>query len=531
MRRLVLPTVLVCALVASTGALGAPVFFVDGRGWGHGIGMPQYGAQGYASREGRSHAWILAHYFPGTRLGSTPVSAVRVLLADDRRTLTVGSAARFTATDAAGRRYELPAGSLELGPALRVTVEGEPRTLASPVRFEPGGRHLELGGRPYRGDVVVRSTGGTLAAVNHVGLEAYLYGVVPDEMPPSWAIEALKAQAVAARSYAVVSRRTGGTFDVFADTRSQVYGGVASEEPRTNAAIDATSGQVLLHGDRVAWTFFHSTSGGRTAAIHDVWNASPVPYLVSVPDPYDSLSPYHVWGPYRFTASDMKSRLGSLAPAGSLLDLTVKRNGSQRVDSVLANGSRADTRFSGSTFQSRLGLRSSWFSIAVLSLAGGSRVEHGGRVTLRGIARGVRVASLEARPPGGRWQRVARLRRAADGAFRAVARPTVTTSYRIASPKGVGAEHRVTVAPWIRFSGLREAGTLTGLVRPRIAGAVVTVQRRQNGGWVTVARARTDGNGRFRATFAVTPGTYRGIVRVGPGYATGRTPTLRVVSG
>jgi SpoIID/LytB domain protein len=124
-------------------------------------------------------------------------------------------------------------------------------------------------------------------------------------------------QAVAARSYALASRKTGGSFDVFADTRSQVYGGILSEDPRTTEAVNATKGQIVLFDGKVAWTFFSSSSGGKTASIQDVWpDSDPLPYLVSVDDPYDTISPYHDWGPVAFTAAELKAKLGARFPAG-----------------------------------------------------------------------------------------------------------------------------------------------------------------------------------------------------------------------
>ncbi len=397
------------ALVAAPAAAAAPpVFVVDGHGWGHGIGMAQYGAQGFASRDGRSHEWILGHYYRGTTLGASPVGAVRVLLSENRSSVTIGSDAAYSVTDAQGRTFNLKAGKVTLGPLLRITVNGEQKTLASPARFARGGSHMELGGRQYRGQLVVHSKGGSLDVVNDVGLEEYLYGVVPDEMPPSWHPEALKAQAVAARSYAVVSRRTSGIFDLYPDTRSQVYGGVRSEEASTNAAIAATAGKVVLYDGRVAYTFFHSTSGGRTAAIHHVWNANPLPYLVSVPDPYDTLSPYHSWGPIRLSAGALASKLGSSAPRGSLLDAVAARNASQRVDSVRLEGAKSTSQISGTSFQSRLGLRSSWFTISVLAVGGPARVEIGKAATLKGIARGPATSpssGARRRERGGPWGR------------------------------------------------------------------------------------------------------------------------------
>ena len=529
MRRL-LATAFLVTLALAPSASGAPVFFVDGRGWGHGIGMAQYGAQGFATRDGRAYSWILAHYYRGTTLGQTPVTAVRVLLADDRAALTVGSDAAFSVTDAENRTFELPRGTVELGPALEITVDGERKRLVSPARFTRGAKPLELGGRAYRGDLVVRSSGGTLSAVNHVGLEEYLYGVVPDEMPPSWHMEALKAQAVAARSYAVVSRRSGGVFDLFSDTRSQVYGGIASEEARTNAAINATAGKVVLHNGRVAHTFFHSTSGGKTAAIQDVWNAAPVPYLVAVPDPHDDLSPYHRWGPFRFTARRLAAQLGSVAPAGTLVDVRVERNRSGRAETVVARGSRRTTRMAGTTFQSRVRLRSSWFSISVLSVRGPARVEFGRAAVLSGIARGPRAVFLERRVGSGSWQRGGRVTRAKGGTFRVAVKPTRTTSFRLSARVGTSEEVRVAVAPFIRFDAPTSAAELAGVVRPARADGLVTIQRLDGNRWRAVATTRTDGRGRFRAAVAVSPGTYRAIVDLGSGFVPGRTTSLRVTA-
>jgi len=530
MRRL-FATVFLAALALAPSASGMPVFFVEGRGWGHGIGMAQYGAQGYASRDDRSHTWILGHYYPGTTVAQTSVRSVRILLTEGRSSLGVGSDAAFSVTDGDGRMFELPAGSVDLGASLEITVKGERKRLASPARFIRGTKALELGGRPYRGDLIVRSSGGTLSAVNDVGLEAYLYGVVPDEMPPSWHPEALKSQAVAARSYAVVSRRTSGSFDLYSDTRSQVYGGIRSEEQRTNAAVDGTAGQVVMHRGKVAFTFFHSTSGGRTAAIEDVWNAAPVPYLVAVADPHDDLSPYHRWGPFRYSAGGLATRLGSLDPAGSLLDVTVERNGSGRAGTVSARGSRATTRMAGTTFQSRLGLRSSWFTVSVLSLGGDGRVEYGEAAPLRGIAREPRAAFLERRASGGSWRRIGLLGRTADGTFRVRAKPAKTTWYRIAAPVGTSLEHRVDVAPLVRFDRAEGSGVLSGFVRPAQAGGRVAIQRLDGSRWKTLARVRTDARGRFRAEIALTGGTYRAVVTLGAGYVQGRTPPLEVVRG
>jgi stage II sporulation protein D len=139
---------------------------------------------------------------------------------------------------------------------------------------------------------------GAFDLVNVVGLDDYLLGVVPREMPASWgddSLAALVAQAVAARSYALATLKPTANYDLFDDDRSQVYGGVAAEDPRTTRAVQSTRGTVLTYDGAVITAFFFSTSGGRTEDVQNVFRSGPRPYLVSVPDPYDRISPYHDW--------------------------------------------------------------------------------------------------------------------------------------------------------------------------------------------------------------------------------------------
>ena len=301
-----------------------PTFVVSGRGWGHGVGLAQWGAYGFA-QHGLTYDRILAHYYTGTTLGPAAVARVRVLLAEGRRRLTVGSEAPFTVRDGIGQLWHLPAGEQTFGPGLllRTTDVQQPQQLPDPLTFLPGAAPLRLGGSPYRGQLLVSLANGSLRAVNSVGLEGYLFGVVPSEMPYTWLPEALKAQAVAARSYALAVRKTGTWFDLYADTRSQVYRGIAGERASTTAAVQETAGRVVLYGGHVATTYFYSSSGGRTAAANDVWQGPPVPYLVSVDDPYDTISPYHRWGPVSVSAGRLDRVLR--AP-GRLLDVRIVKS-------------------------------------------------------------------------------------------------------------------------------------------------------------------------------------------------------------
>src|SRR5438093_7565724 len=323
------------ARVADATPAGPATFVVTGHGWGHGVGFSQYGAYGYAQK-GTGYAKIILHYFPGTTLGAAPVSRVRVLLTSGLKSLQLGSAQDFRVRDATGALHDVAAGTYTLTPALKLAVDGEtkPRALPGPLVFQPGAAPLQLK-HPYRGSIQVDAPDGKLRAINMVGLEQYLYGVVPSEMPYRWHPEALKAQAVAARSYALATRRTGA-FDLYPDTRSQVYLGIDHEKPSTNAAVDATAGQVVLYLGQVAKTFFFSTSGGRTASAEDVWG-EPVPYLVSVPDPYDSISPYHDWGPLSFTGAKLAK---VLKLPGRITDLQPDLNSSGRIKTLTVVGTK-----------------------------------------------------------------------------------------------------------------------------------------------------------------------------------------------
>jgi stage II sporulation protein D len=211
----------------------------------------------------------------------------------------------------------------------------------------------------YRGRMVLSRDGGAVLVVNHVSLEHYLYGVVPAEMPASWAAEALKAQAVVARSYALTSRRPTEPYDVFADVRSQVYRGVFAEVDTTTAAVQATRARVVTVGGEVAQTFFFSTSGGRTAGNEEGFGGTPLSYLRSVDDPYDDLSPLHTWTS-RLTRRDAERKLGDVL-SGRLEGLAVlTRTPSGRAATVEVRGSEGSQTVSAATIRTALGLRSTW---------------------------------------------------------------------------------------------------------------------------------------------------------------------------
>ena len=504
----------------------AAVFSVSGRGWGHGVGMSQWGAQGFAQR-GSGYASILAHYYRGTQLGRAPVARLRVLLTDGKKVLRVSSDLPLRVRDGGGEQHELDAGSYALGPGLRVRLPGEPKPVAlpGPLLFSPtAGGVLRLDTKPYRGQLELAVERGKLRAINHVGLEAYLYGVVPDEMPHTWHAEALKAQAVVARSYALAVRRTGGTFDLYDDVRSQVYNGISAEEPQSTAAVAATAGEVLLFGGAVARTFFFSTSGGRTANVADVWGSTPVPYLVAVDDPYDSASPHHRWGPVAVPAARLRR---ALAVAGDVLDVRTTLNASRRVARVTGVGPLGEATVTGADLRTRLGLRSTWFTVGVLSVARAQAgvVTHGSATRLNGIARALPAVVVEARPFGETWRAGGGV--PSRGPFALDVKPPVTTEYRLVIGTLRTAPLRVVVAPRVRLAPPASPSALGGTVRPVLPGVPVVVQRRTaEGSWTRAAVARLDDAGAFEARVELAPGTYRARVAPGRGFAVGISPIL-----
>jgi SpoIID/LytB domain protein len=284
-RRIICPTIL---LALACAALWAPAAYaktlvIDGAGDGHGVGMSQDGALGYAEH-GWSYQAILGHYYTGTALGQAPAGTdVKVL---------VGS------------------------------------------------------------------------KVRDVALEEYVRGVVAAEMPSSWPLAALEAQAVASRTYAITSDAGGSKFDVYADDRSQVYRGKAAETSRSNAAVAATAGQVVLDGGQPAVTYFFASSGGHTESVqYGFPGATPQPWLVGVEDPYDE-GALHRWT-ITMSFASAASRLRGLVD-GKLEGIEVLRRGSSpRIVQAEVLGSKGHTLVDGPELEARLGLYSSWAYFSV----------------------------------------------------------------------------------------------------------------------------------------------------------------------
>jgi stage II sporulation protein D len=524
-----LGAILLCLLVvaATTASSAMPsvagpqssVLVVTGRGWGHGVGMSQWGARGYA-RHGWSYKQILAHYYPGTRLVSGGEPRVRVLLEQGVNVATFGCPTRMTVNDGSGAYRSLAAGTYGVGPKLvfqvgheRVRVHDQKgshvvtrvvsRRLQSPVIVECRTAPLLFDGRPYHGLFVFRAAGGKLSVVNSLPLDTYVRDVVGAEMPSRWGLAALEAQAVAARSYAVATLHPTADFDEYTDDRSQVYGGIAAESPSTDYAVAQTSGQVLTWDGRIAVTYYSSSSGGRTADVRDVFpTAAAVPYLRSVPDPYDAASPNHEWGPFVFSPGSLGSALGA---GSSISSVSIDRGPSGRaidVDLHLASG--GIDRIAAKRVEDALHLRSTWFSIGTLGLsASGTRLLYGSHVTLSAQISDVAGVTLEQRLGSGAWRSVTTV----HAGTHLTLVPKGTTSYRL-SALGVAAPAlAVSVAPRIWAKPLAPQ-LLEGRIQPRPDGAV-TVSRYERGGWRIVAHPRVDALGVFRSPLRLRPGTYR----------------------
>jgi stage II sporulation protein D len=523
----------VCTGTCYSAPAGSGALLVfTGHGWGHGVGMSQYGAYGYALH-GWDYKQIVAHYYPGTKLGTAPTSAIRVLLADKKKTLKISSTVPFTVTDGAGTTHSLPAGPLTLDAGL--AVNGQP--LTAPLTFAAGtGGSLTLG-RAYRGQIEVDVVDGTLRAIDIVSLEQYLYGVVPSEMPSTWSAEALKAQALAARSYALATRQVAAPFDVYSDTRSQMYLGISQETPATTSAVDATKGQVVLFGRKIATTFFFSTSGGETASSLDVWGTA-LPYLVPVADPYDAISPFHDWGPVPVTAAQLAKSL-KLQSAGAITDATTTLNASGRVASidVLTQPSFSpvptSTLVSSSTLEGALGLRSTWFGIGLMWLAPpstGALIAYGSSVQLSGKIRGLDGVALEQRIAPGSWFSAGTVAPAADGSVQLVETPAVTTDYRLATSQAAAAYVRIRVAPNLHVSTVSSTG-VQGSEQPPLPGIPISVQQLQpDQTWFTVASGTINPDGTFTIAASLLAGsTYRVVFAPGQGYSPATTVPLIAV--
>ncbi len=427
--------------------LSAPVYVLSGGGYGHGVGLSQYGAFGQAQAS-RGYRDILSFYYPGTTLGTAPSAKVRVLVADGRPSVKVSSEVPFAVRDGLGVVTPLPAGELVLKPDLSIVVDGLTTVLPAPLSFVPGkGSPLVLDGKEYRGEfqatVVPKGSKSALQVIDVVALDAYLLGVVPGEMPKEWPAAALQAQAVAARSYALASIVKNKPFDLYADQRSQMYYGVAWESPETTAAVKATRREILTYGGKVATTYYYSSSGGRTASSEDVFGVI-TPYLQSRNDPWDALSPYHRWTPRTFTAASLGRAFGLRSPVVDVETVPTLSGRPASVTLVQQSGVRILLR--AADVRARLGLRSTAFRLGVMRVAPPpAAAAAGAPVVVSGLARDVQAPHLEKLGANGVWLPSVKVAPAQDGSFTVTVQPLTTATYRLTAEGQVGPAVTITV--------------------------------------------------------------------------------------
>ena len=376
---LVVPLTTLAAPPASAEPVGpAASYTVTGYGYGHGRGMSQYGAQG-AAKQGLGWRQIVGFYYPGTGLGRAR-GPIKVLITADKRDVVVDARDGLKLNRLAGqdkRSYVLtrirpkatrwriqPRGSRSV-----VSYRAPGRTGWTKWTAFPGTAEFTAGSRPmtlrlphrqsaeYRGALrsVQRHT------VNVISIDRYLRGVVPREVPADWPAEAVRAQAVAARTYAASERASARSYYDICDTEScQVYGGVADEHPAATAAIRATRGRIVTWQGEPAFTQFSSSNGGHSVA-------GSQPYLVAQPDPYEAASdnPNDPW-----TTTLTSKRLEKQWPQiGTLTGLSFARDGvggtfGGRVTAVTLTGTQGEVTVSGDVFRFELGLKSTWLQLA-----------------------------------------------------------------------------------------------------------------------------------------------------------------------
>lgn len=523
-------------LVARAGS----IFAVSGRGWGHGIGMTQYGAKGYAE-QGWDYRRILAWYFQRTTIATRVQLTVKVDLDDGRdarsswliaaasnaTTLTVselangahalevtrGAAVWVSFSNGTTRiradRYNASAGThtagstVETFPAAVVAATGS--TTASKVRILGTSGPFAQSNIAWRGQIRFTPSGDKGHAIDYVPMEQYLRGVVPRESPSSWPVQALRAQAVAARSYAYGAASSGDV--LWCTTMSQVYNGAddgpnTHESAKTDAAVADTANEFVVYGSGVIKTFFSSSSGGRTANSKDVWfssrddDTSPV-YYTSVVDA-DSASPNYRWKLPDMTGATLAGKIRShyaslsrVSPA-TVVKVTLDPGSSGFVRYVTLDWSKgADTVLTGPQFQHALGLKSSAFTVklknpppvatALTLRSNVSTVTAGVRFTLSGELTPHRVATvtLQHRFPGtSAWISFRTLKTASDGTFsastltKAVGRSqyravcAASTGWLASTSPTVGLDVRtppVVVPPvWKRFQQTTSAAVYSG---------------------------------------------------------------------
>lgn len=303
---------------------------------------------------------------------------IRIGIIDGAETLRFAASTSARLLDPQGRHvatlkpmeaWNAVGGTTPGSTALQIVAgDGKVLTLPSPCRIVPaeakGVPLVFIGDRWYRGALEIRLVGRELVAVNHLPLEDYLYGVVPAEMPSHWPLESLKAQAVAARTYAVANRGQFASrgYDLKPTVQSQVYKGAAAETTLSNTAVNATRSQVVTYNGKVIRAYFHSSAGGYTESADAVWGES-LPYLRPVPD-FDQRAPRYNWQ-RSFSAEEIQAGLAKIGQdVGDVQRIeALERAYSGRVTKVRVTGTRGIRELAGEQFRHAIGLFSTLWNV------------------------------------------------------------------------------------------------------------------------------------------------------------------------
>jgi stage II sporulation protein D len=311
---------------------------------------------------------------------------VRVAIEEGVERVKIGSSTNAVIRDGLGRAIAEMEPSAGFAAKLQAGKVSMGQWVAGQMWIEPqGDGYVWIGDRWYRGRTHLIPHKGGITAINYVDLEQYLYSVLGAEMDGNWPHEALKAQAVAARSYALHEReKSQGDFYDLKDTQaSQVYRGLQTESMGTYAAVDATRGQVLVYDGEIILAAYHSSSGGHTENVEDVWSY-PLPYLRAVPD-FDQDSPVYQWTE-TFSQEQMRQRISGV---GNILSMTLQRStphGSAIAVQVL--GDNGVEVFTGTDITRALGLKSTRFTV-VAQKAGEGQIPTGFQITGKGFGHAV----------------------------------------------------------------------------------------------------------------------------------------------
>lgn len=340
------------ASYAATCPAAAPAGSVRfcGHGWGHGVGLGQWGAKGMALA-GLSYRFIDQHFYSNATWASLDTANVPIHVAVLWGASTYRVVPSGPAQLIAGTRVT----NVAAGQSLSFSVAGGVQKIVPTSAgtrlavYGPSGRY-----HAYRGTVVAQPSGALLYMINVLPIEDYLRGL--GEVPSSWPLEAIKAQIVAARCYALTHLGSTSLYDFDDTTQFQVYRGVDSESGSQNAAVDQTAGQVLMYGGRVIEAFFSASDGGHTANVSDVFGGSlaTYPYLRGVLDPWDVVAPRHTWYTAVYSYATLERVYFSsadVASYGHLVGLDLRdRDASSRLNTVGLIGSRGVKRIGVSAF-------------------------------------------------------------------------------------------------------------------------------------------------------------------------------------